>query len=218
MYIPNPYFKNIPNIGSLVLDYIFIEDGYPILFTCTSNEKFYLCLCRTLTPEQKWIISEIEFQDLKKMIENKISIRDAFKANSTGKSCIAKWNENFISESYQVIPTSHLTLTELPENDVFLDDEDAELYLNQVENRIKNKKEKTIESQLMFDENNVTDAFATFDFLFSKNSNFLFYQDKNFEINTTVNVEYSIQNGKVNPLSINKEKIYNVQDKVELAA
>ena len=71
MYIPNPYFKNVPQIGDMILDYVFVEDGYPILFTCISGDRLFLCLCRTLTPNQKWVISEINFSDLEKLIKKR---------------------------------------------------------------------------------------------------------------------------------------------------
>ena len=42
MYIPTPYFRNVPKMGDLTLDNIFLDDGYPVLFTCTNEEKIYL--------------------------------------------------------------------------------------------------------------------------------------------------------------------------------
>ena len=48
MYIPSPYFKGIPQMGNLEMDNIFLENGYPVLFTCRNKDKIYLCICRTL--------------------------------------------------------------------------------------------------------------------------------------------------------------------------
>ena len=87
MYIPRPYFENIPQIGDLTLDYIFIENGYPILFTCCKEEKLYLCLCRTIYEEQKWIISEISYDILTQLIRNELTLYDALK-NNFGKDCL----------------------------------------------------------------------------------------------------------------------------------
>ena len=78
MYIPNPYFSNVPYIGDLTLDYILMEDGYPVLFVCKSNEKYFLCVCRTLIPEQKWVVSEILFKDLVRLLQCDIDVYDAF--------------------------------------------------------------------------------------------------------------------------------------------
>ena len=43
MYIPSPYFKGIPQMGNLEMDNIFLENGYPVLFTCRNKDKIYLC-------------------------------------------------------------------------------------------------------------------------------------------------------------------------------
>ena len=125
MYIPNPYFSNIPQLGNLTLDYIFVEDGYPILFTCRNGAKIYICLCRTLSPIQKWIISETSIAILKKLAQQDIPICDAFTQLGT-KSCIAQWSKANPVEKYSVISTSDLSSDDLPDKDVFLDDDNVE--------------------------------------------------------------------------------------------
>lgn len=118
MHIPNPYFSNIPQLGNLTLDYIFVEDGYPILFTCRNGAKIYICLCRTLSPMQKWIISETSIAILKKLAQQDIPICDAFTQLGT-KSCIAQWSKANPVEQYSVISTSDLSSDDLPDKDVF---------------------------------------------------------------------------------------------------
>lgn len=125
MHIPIPYFTNIPQSGSLTLDYIFVEDGYPILFTCKSTTKIYLCLCRTLVPEQKWIISETSIEILTKMANRTIPICDAFKLLNT-KSCIALWSKVNPVERYSVFSTIDLQESDLPDNTLYLDEDDAD--------------------------------------------------------------------------------------------
>ena len=143
MYIPNPYFKNIPQIGDLVLDHIFVENGYPILFTCYSEEKIYLCLCRTIYEEQKWIIAEINENLLESIINNKISIFEAFKS-TVGKICIARWSKENPYEKYEVVHSSQLKDDDLPDKEIYLDDEGYSTeYLELVKNRMQNMKEKS---------------------------------------------------------------------------
>ena len=125
MHIPNPYFTNIPQLGSLKLDFIFVEDGYPLLFTCKSDNKIYLCLCRTLVPEQKWVISETNIDILGKMANREIPICDAFKLFNT-KSCIALWSKANPIERYRVFPTADLQKFDLPDDELFLDEDDAD--------------------------------------------------------------------------------------------
>lgn len=136
MYIPVPYFKGIPIMGDLEMDNIFLEIEYPILFTCRNKEKIFLCICRTVIEEQKWVISEITIEVLQKLIENKISIYDAFK-EGTGYCCIAKWRKSTEREEYNVIERGRLSDNDLPKRTVFLDDDGESIeYLEKVKNRI----------------------------------------------------------------------------------
>ena len=125
MYIPNPYFSNIPQFGDLKLDHIFVEDGYPILFTCRNDKSFFICICRSLVPEQKWIISETNIEILRKLASQEIPICDAFTLMNA-KSCIAVWNKNNPMENYTVLPTSNLSTSNLPSRSLYLDEDEAE--------------------------------------------------------------------------------------------
>ena len=146
MYIPNPYFKNIPKLGDLEMDNIFLENGYPVLFTCKNREKIFLCVCRTVIDIQKWVISEINIQILDDMINNVISIHDAFVKNN-GYACIARWSKTNRHEEYEVIKSNMLSEKDLPEKDVFLDDDGESLeYLDKVKNRINHHLESKMDS------------------------------------------------------------------------
>lgn len=122
MYIPTPYFKNIPGIGDLEMDHIFLEDNYPILFICKNEEeKLYLCLCRTVVSEQKWLISEISLQTLEDLIYNNVSIYDAFKANN--HIYIIHWHKTN-QYKYDIIPTANISDFDLPDKTIFLDNKE----------------------------------------------------------------------------------------------
>lgn len=136
MYIPEPYFKDIPIIGNLSVDFVFIENGYPVLFTCKNKDSLYLCLCRTVIDEQKWILSEIDLTILEQLINNTMSVYSAFKAKM-GHACIAKWRKDNPKEEYLVIHSDLIEDTDLPDKDLFLDGEDEfSDYLQVVKNRI----------------------------------------------------------------------------------
>lgn len=129
MYIPNPYFKNVPEIGDLVLDYIFVENDCPILFTCKSTDSLYLCLCRTNIGVQQWVVSEISIHTLANMIHNRISIYDAFKKDNR-KAYIVTWQKGYAKEGYKILRSSEIKDEDLPDEDVFLDDDgEALVYL-----------------------------------------------------------------------------------------
>lgn len=165
MYIPKPYFENIPLIGDLVLDYIFMENGYPILFTCYKDENLYLCLCRTIYEEQKWIISEITSDILERMLRNELSIHDALR-NGFGKACVARWKKETPRETFEVMSSDRLKETDLPEKTVLLDDEgESQEYLEIVKNREQNIKEKNTKFfNLCETTNSVTNLSINFDF------------------------------------------------------
>ncbi len=152
MYIPKPYFENIPKMGSLMLDCIFVENGYPILFTCSNDEKLYLCLCRTTYKEQKWIVSEINIDILEKLLKNEISIYYALK-NDKGKACIVRWEKDIGYDSFRVDMAKFLDDTDLPDKDVFLDDDEGDFreYLLLVRNREQNLREK--QAKIYFEDN-----------------------------------------------------------------
>lgn len=147
MYIPNPYFKNVPKIGNLILDYIFVENGYPILFVCKTEENdLYICLCREIYGRQKWVISEINLNILEKLIQNKISVYDAFKKHE-GKAALIFWSREKTSEDYTVFSScKDIEDKDLPDKDFYLDDEgESEGYLKQVKNRINNDNFNNVE-------------------------------------------------------------------------
>ena len=134
MYIPNPYFKNVPQIGNLILDYIFIEDGYPVLFTCLGDKGLYLCLCYDTRNEQKWIISPINNAILKQLVFDEISIYSALKHHS-GCAYIAIWKFGSNYENYTCVSCQELDDDDLPDADVFLEDDDSKQYYDIVKNR-----------------------------------------------------------------------------------
>ncbi len=223
MYIPNPYFKNIPQIGNLVLDYVFVEDGYPILFTCVTEERIFLCLCRTLAPEQKWILAEIKFRDLERLIKNELCIRDVFKSYTNGKSCIVKWSKDYLSETYEVIPTAYLNDDELPSEDVFLEDAnsdvDAVVYLEQVRNRIQNNLEKSVQVESEVDGYIVTEAVSFVGVGLSREDCFeLTYKMRKCKINTIASVNFSINDEMVNEKTANNDIAQVASDHIAPAA
>ena len=125
MYIPNPYFPNVPGIGDLILGHIIIADGYPILFVCRNETKLYLCVCRTTHLKQKWALSETTFDILEAMARREISIAEAFRM-ANGVACIAIWSKENPVERYTVFPTSQLEDENLPDRSCYLHEDYAD--------------------------------------------------------------------------------------------
>ena len=44
MKIPKPYFRNIPLIGDLDVDFIIFQADYPVLFTCKIYAIIFICV------------------------------------------------------------------------------------------------------------------------------------------------------------------------------
>lgn len=59
----------------------------PILFVCLSENKKqrYLCLCSEVRSLQRWIISLIDIPTIVKLIQNEITVFDAFQSGEATK-------------------------------------------------------------------------------------------------------------------------------------
>lgn len=126
MRIPNPYFKNIPFLGNLVMDYIIFEDGYPVLFVCKNDKnRLYLCDCCDIYAEQKWLIAPVTLKVLRQMFENKITIREVFEL-AEGYCCVATWHKGDLHEKYEIISAGDFQSEDLPEKGAYIDAEDDE--------------------------------------------------------------------------------------------
>ena len=209
MYIPNPYFSNVPYIGDLTLDYILMEDGYPVLFVCKSNEKYFLCVCRTLIPEQKWVVSEILFKDLVRLLQCDIDVYDAFSSYKEGRSCIVKWKKDMPEEQYEVYSTKILNPKEIPGKGIFLSVDEVGNYLEQIKNRecIKEENNVYMESE---SEQYVATGVSVAVVSFSKNH----YESDSWKregILTTVKyVSFSIEKQVVNSVGFYKKNTDNI--------
>lgn len=163
MYIPNPYFENIPKMGNLIMDYMFLENGYPVLFTCKNqvNDNLYLCVCRTVIEKQKWVISEISIDTLEKLINDEITVHDAFKVDNK-LSCIATWCKEKPKEEYNVIKSSILLDKDLPDSDAFLEDDDPDTldYLEMVKNRNRIELNTTIQFKNVDEQSNIDCSYS----------------------------------------------------------
>ena len=155
MYIPTPYFKSVPYFGDLTLDYIFVKDKSPLLFTCIANNNMYLCLCYDNRIEQKWAISPIDVEMLRKMVYDEIPICKAFKPeNSLG--CIVTWSPDDKREKYNMIPCEQFADGDLPDNDFYLEDEEAITYYNVVKNRLEQKEMVDSEKNISIDASQIS--------------------------------------------------------------
>lgn len=150
MYIPNPYFKNMPKFGNLQLDYIFVENGYPILFTCKNGDLLYLCLCVDNYKVQKWVISPTNTEIITDLLKDNISVYSALKENDS-YGCIATWKYGSTKESYEIIKCRCFDDNILPSKDFLLEDDgDSNDYLEILKNR---RVAKIMDSSVIYQRN-----------------------------------------------------------------
>lgn len=121
------YLRGIPEIGSLSIDYVFIKEKYPILFTATNaeNRLFIVLNYDTRNQKQKWIIVETEISQLEKMVKNEVPVLDLF--IQQGTKYTVEWNCQFRTMSYGVKEQSEIDLIELPAPDFYFDADEEEI-------------------------------------------------------------------------------------------
>lgn len=174
MYIPHPYFKNIPRFGNLELDYIFVENGYPILFTCKNNDSLFLCLCTDNAQKQKWFISPTTIDTITDLLHDRITVYSALKENNN-YGCIATWECGDENESYEILLCSQYDDSELPSKDFLLEDDgDSSDYLQILNNRENVKSSKLL---LLFQDQEAK-SFTTV----CTSQTFVYKYDNSFEV------------------------------------
>jgi hypothetical protein len=91
------------------LDKILFEANYPVLFTCV-NEKQELFLgvcCQNNAEGMKWLLTKTDEQNIVELLEDKISIREAFLRNPESQITIF-WRNDVEAGGYKKEVTEHL--------------------------------------------------------------------------------------------------------------
>lgn len=119
-----PYFE----LGDLklVYEYTLMEyDNIPLLFTCTNNYDRYLCICNCINDGFRWIATKCSTKILKSLVDQKISIRNAFKESKYPYYLITgEYNGEikYRKEDYDTLASDN----EFPEPGFMLDDDFVE--------------------------------------------------------------------------------------------
>lgn len=117
-----PYFENLPYIGTLYLQttYLFFEE--PLLFLCVdAHGNKFLCLCAEFRDDYRWIITKTDNSTLKKLITNELPTYEIFH-KSKGKKYIVRWSGyETDKENVTLIDFDDIPELDLPEKHSFLD-------------------------------------------------------------------------------------------------
>lgn len=119
------YFENVFDYGNLEIEYILVEDNYPILFILTNdiNQRF-VCVCCDIRKEQRWIINPIDCEAILQLLHNKISLQRIFILGQA-KKVVAIHNYKTGLDSYSLKNAEELDILDLP-RDEYLDVETGE--------------------------------------------------------------------------------------------
>lgn len=117
-------FRKIPAFENVVLDTILFESKYPVLFTCKNGNDIYLFICCFLNADTaKWIGTKTSYDMLIELLENKITIRNAFLGVTEEKIVIEYHGENVACNT---IKSRDIQECLLPTAGEYMDAEDDE--------------------------------------------------------------------------------------------
>lgn len=122
--------RKIPDFQNIILDIILFESKYPVLFTCKNEKDIYLFICCLANTERiKWIGTQTSYDNLIELLENRITIRDAFLNVSENKIVI---DYDGINIDYSLKKGSDIPEKFLPTEGEYMDAEEDE-YAEEIE-------------------------------------------------------------------------------------
>ena len=117
-------FRKIPDFHNIVLDTILFESRYPVMFTCKNDKDVYLFICCLVTADKtEWIGTKTTYDNLIELLENKITIRDAFLGITENKIIIVYNGKNV---DYRIETGSNIPENLLPTAGEYMDAEGDE--------------------------------------------------------------------------------------------
>ena len=130
-------FRKIPDFQKVILDTILFESKYPVLFTCKNDKDIYLFICCLVNSEKiKWIGTRTTYDNLIDLLENKITIRDAF-LNVTNNKIMIEYDGKEVE--YELKKSSEIPDEVLPTVGEYMDAEEGEYEEEIVEFQKRNK-------------------------------------------------------------------------------
>ena len=113
------YFKELNNIGDLYLVSILFEfDSVPIIFICKNKfNEYYICNLINDYKKLEWLICEISFLDIFKLIWNESDVLSVYLSNKYLYHITEKDNVYIIKKHL----ISKYKKSEIPEKDLYLD-------------------------------------------------------------------------------------------------
>lgn len=138
----NKIYFNIPKYGGLYIDYIILEESFPILFVLKNyRNDFFISLCYEIKDKQSWILNKVDIKHLVDLFTGKIDLRNIFLYNKNESKIIINMSYDTKYETIKYVSENNLiNMGILFDESDFLDNEDGEYteYLRKL-NNINNK-------------------------------------------------------------------------------
>lgn len=116
--------RALPCFSKITVDKVLFESRYPIMFTCRDEQKIFLFICCLVTSEKiKWIATKTTYDNLIMLLENKITIRDAF-LNCTNEKMIICYDGS--NAECRVVKSEDIPVELLPSAGEYMDAEEEE--------------------------------------------------------------------------------------------
>lgn len=116
--------KKIPMFKNLKLDTILFESKYPVLFTCVKENEVYLFSCCLVTAKiMKWIGTKTDYDTLIQLLQDKLTIREAF-LNVSEEKIIIEYNGH--ETNYIIVDKNSVPSELLPTSGEYMDAEEDE--------------------------------------------------------------------------------------------
>lgn len=117
-------FNKVPMFKDLKLDIVLFESKYPVLFTCINENEVYLFSCCLVNAKvAKWIGTKTDYETLIKLLQNTITIREAFLSVSDEKIII---EYDGLNVQYNIVDKMCVPTELLPTAGEYMDAEENE--------------------------------------------------------------------------------------------
>lgn len=153
-------------LANISIDQILFESSYPILFSGYDNSNVYLFICHSVNSERMaWIVTKTTYDIIISMLNNKMTIRDAF-LGFTSKKILLTFDKEGMHTS--ICDVKEIDDNILPTSGQYMDAEEGEFDEEiQYYESMKAKMEKTITYSFCI---NGLDYSSQFDHTFSLTS------------------------------------------------
>ena len=122
-------FSKVPRFKNISLDKVLFESKYPVMFTCKNDNDIYLFICCLVNSNSiKWIGTKTNYDILIAMLENEVTIRNAF-LSVTDEKIVIEYNGDKVT--YSILKSDNIQKDLLPTAGEYMDAEDDE-YIQEI--------------------------------------------------------------------------------------